>query len=202
MPMSDRTCVEVAGAKVELWPHFLAADEADVLRRQMLSEVPWRELVSQWMGTMPRLGAWYADDHAAYEYSGVTMRAEPALPQSIAQARQLVADALGMAFPFVLVSLYRDGRDSVGWHADDEELFGGNPTVASLSLGGERRFELKPKPDLHPQDEAEPLEVVLSHGSLFVMWPPAQQRLLHRVPKELDQPTGERINLTFRAPSR
>jgi alkylated DNA repair dioxygenase AlkB len=130
----------VAGASVELRTRFLATDVADTLFHDLLTDVPWRELVSKWMGTMPRLGAWYADDGAAYEYSGVTMTAEATMPPTVARARELVIDALDIHFPYTLVTLYRDGRDSVGWHADDEPLFGGNPTVASLSLGAERRF--------------------------------------------------------------
>lgn len=199
--MSQRTGFVIAGANVDLWPSFLAVDTADAFFAELRVEVPWRELVSKWMGQMPRLGTWYADDGAAYEYSGVTMAAESVVPSSVGQMRQLVADALGVPFPYVLVTLYRDGRDSVGWHADDEPLFGGNPLVASLSLGAERRFELKAKPEVDAAEETAELHLALPHGSLLVMWPPTQQRCLHRVPKEPDQPTAERINLTFRAPS-
>lgn len=199
--MTEHSSFEVAGASIELWPQFLANPSADELFRQLRDEIPWRELASRWLGPVPRRAAWYADDAATYEYSGVTMVAETATPPSLARARTLVEQQLAIVFPFALVTLYRDGRDSVGWHADDEELFGGDPVVASLSLGAARRFEVKAKPDLEagPTGEPSELELVLRHASLLVMWPPMQQRCLHRVPKAPDPGCGERINVTLRS---
>ena len=45
----------------------------------------------------------------------------------------------------MLLNLYRDGSDSVSWHADDEIELGPNPIVAAISLGTERVLEFKPK---------------------------------------------------------
>lgn len=57
-----------------------------------------------------------------------------------------MADVTGVEFNSVAANLYRDGHDSIGWHSDDEPIMGKNPTIASLSFGEERIFELRKKP--------------------------------------------------------
>lgn len=54
----------------------------------------------------------------------------------------------GIHFNSFATNLYRDGHDSIGWHSDDEPMFGKNPVIASLSFGDERMFELRKKPPL------------------------------------------------------
>ena len=46
-------------------------------------------------------------------------------------------------FSTVLLNKYRDGKDSNGWHADNEKELGLNPIIASVSFGAERVFQLK-----------------------------------------------------------
>jgi alkylated DNA repair dioxygenase AlkB len=96
------------------------------------------------------------------------------------------------AFNSVLLNLYRDGRDSVSWHADNEPGLGRNPIIASISLGMTRRFQMK-----HRQ-RAERLSLDLPSGSCLVMAGATQHHWLHQVPKT-SRPVGPRINLTFRA---
>ena len=48
-------------------------------------------------------------------------------------------------FNSVLINLYRNGKDSVAWHSDDEIMLGITPTIASVSLGEVRKFEMRPK---------------------------------------------------------
>jgi alkylated DNA repair dioxygenase AlkB len=91
----------------------------------------------------------------------------------------------------LLLNLYRDGRDSIGFHADDEPELGTNPVIGSVSLGAERRFVLK-----RPAS-GEKLEFNLHHGSLLVMGGTSQHHWRHGVPKTA-RPVGPRINLTFR----
>jgi alkylated DNA repair dioxygenase AlkB len=45
----------------------------------------------------------------------------------------------------VLLNLYRNGVDSMGWHSDDERELGERPVIASVSLGATRRFRLRHK---------------------------------------------------------
>ncbi len=79
----------------------------------------------------------------------------------------------------------------MGWHADDEPELGREPTIASLSLGATRTFELEHRAD------RERVAVPLEHGSLLVMAGETQHRWRHRVPKQR-RIQGGRINLTFR----
>ena len=95
-------------------------------------------------------------------------------------------------FTTVLLNQYRDGKDSNGWHADDEKELGLNPIIASLSFGAERVFQLK-----HNTISDLKKNIVLEHGSLLVMKGSTQHFWKHQIPKTT-QAVGTRINLTFR----
>jgi alkylated DNA repair dioxygenase AlkB len=94
-----------------------------------------------------------------------------------------VFDLSGLSFNSVLINYYRDGNDSVAWHADDERELGQDLTIASLSLGAERDFELCPK---NPSSRAVKVRVKLKNGSLLVMGKSLQSNGLHQVPKAKD----------------
>ena len=91
----------------------------------------------------------------------------------------------------MLLNRYRDGEDSVSWHRDDEPELGRDPVIASLSLGGTRRFKLRGLATKETQD------LDLGDGSLLLMSGPSQREWEHCVPKT-KRPVGERVNLTFR----
>jgi alkylated DNA repair dioxygenase AlkB len=105
--------------------------------------------------------------------------------------RRVVESATGLAFNSVLANLYRDGRDSVGWHRDSDYAHGGQPAIASLSFGAVRRFELRERA------ASSTVAVDLEPGSLLLMDADAVARWSHRVPKTA-RPVGPRVNLTFR----
>ena len=136
------------------------------------------------------LTALYADAGVTYTYSGVTY---PSLvwTAELSGIRRRVEEAAGAPFNSVLLNRYRDGGDSMGFHADDEPELGTNPVVPSISLGAERRFVLR-----HNWTR-ERIEYDLKHGSLLVMAGTLQHFWQHALPK-LTRPAGERINLTFR----
>jgi alkylated DNA repair dioxygenase AlkB len=136
----------------------------------------------------PRLTRWYGD--VPYVYSGLTW--EPSkMPVLVDKIRERVEALSGERFNSVLCNLYRDGFDSVGWHADDEPIFGGDPVVASVSFGAERVFKLR------RNDGIEQREFALGDGALLVMGKGMQRDWEHSIPKTA-KPVGERINLTFR----
>jgi alkylated DNA repair dioxygenase AlkB len=168
---------------------FLAPDEAAALFDRLRATVPWEQ--SGRPGRLfPRLTAWYADDGLTYSYSGVTHRGLPWTPELLATKEQAEA-AARTNWNSLLLNLYRDGRDSIGFHADDEPELGTNPVIGSISLGTERRFVMK------HADSGEKLEFQLPHGSLLVMGGASQHHWRHGVPKTA-KPVGPRINLTFR----
>ena len=97
----------------------------------------------------------------------------------------------GAQFNSVLVNLYRDGHDSVSWHSDNEAVNGKEPTIASVSLGATRRFDLRHK------ETKEVVRADLEDGSLLVMSGLSQHCWVHQIAKT-KTPVGPRINLTFR----
>jgi len=190
---AGQTLLELGGL-VRYEPGWLAPAEADALLQELRSSVDWKQGVIAMFGRElpePRLTAWFGE--ADYTYSGRTLRAAP-WPASLAALRDRIDGASGARFNAALLNLYRDGHDSMGLHSDDEPELGPNPTIASVSLGAERRFVLVPKKKAARQ---KTLEVPLGHGSLVVMAGACQHNYRHGVPRQPGS-AGERINLTFR----
>jgi alkylated DNA repair dioxygenase AlkB len=170
-------------------PAFLDRRAADVVFDWLRNNVCWGQEVGRGR-PFPRLTAWYADAGLAYAYSEVTHRGAGWQPELL-EIKQRVEQASAADFNSLLLNLYRDGRDSIGFHSDAEPELGINPVVASVSLGAVRRFILKHK------KTGEKLSFRLAHGSLLVMGGTCQHHWLHGVPKT-EEMVGERINLTFR----
>jgi alkylated DNA repair dioxygenase AlkB len=169
---------------------FDAAASADHLAG-LVAELDWEEQRFTIFGRttpMPRLIAMYGP--VGYRYSGV-VHPPQALTPRLDAIRTVVERVAGVAFNSVLANLYRDGRDSVGWHRDSDYAHGGQPAIASVSFGAVRRFELRDRPG--PASAAIDLEP----GSLLLMDADAVARWWHRVPKTA-RPVGPRVNLTFR----
>ncbi|MCM2355774.1 MAG: alpha-ketoglutarate-dependent dioxygenase AlkB [Arenimonas sp.] len=177
-----------------LIPGWLPAGEADGLFAALMAQVAWETHRIRMFGRMvdsPRLSCWIGDPGASYVYSRVRFEPRPWLPV-LQGLRERLASELGVPFNSVLANLYRDGRDAMGWHSDDEPELGPAPVIASVSLGGERRFLLK-----HRREPARRLALPLAHGSLLVMAGQTQRHWRHALPRTA-RPVTPRINLTFR----
>ncbi|MEO1012734.1 MAG: alpha-ketoglutarate-dependent dioxygenase AlkB [Bacteroidota bacterium] len=175
-------------------PSFLGEQQAWNCFQNFKDTVPWRQDTITLFGKthlQPRLTALYASNRKTYSYSNITMTPLPFSGELLRIKKEV--DALAhQNFTTCLLNLYRDGRDSNGWHADDEKELGKNPVIASLSLGQERFFHLK-----HRRHKEVRHKILLEHGSLLLMRGETQHHWLHQVPKTA-KPIGERINLTFR----
>lgn len=189
------------GAELEYFPRFVdqATAEGWFNALQQPGAIAWRQdhiLMYGRRVPIPRLNAWYGDPGFDYSYSGIPMAPEPWTPL-LAVIRQQVEAHTGVAFTSALINLYRDGRDSVAWHADDEPELGRRPVIASLSLGATREFQLRHR---RYRENGLPLRrMLLCSGSLLVMRGDTQQNWLHQVPKRsLRSVPGARINITFR----
>jgi alkylated DNA repair dioxygenase AlkB len=183
----------MAQAEVTWDPHWLPLADAEALFQRLRTETPWTQPVYRMRGQaipMPREVAWYGEPGSVYSYSGVSHVPLPFTP-ALAALRQRLTDATGAQFNSVLLNRYRDGQDSVAWHADDEDELGPAPVIASVSLGACRQFEFKPRAG------GARVVLALTSGSLVVMEGATQQHWLHQIPKTRE-PVGERINLTFR----
>jgi alkylated DNA repair dioxygenase AlkB len=193
---------DLPGLRLELWPAWLQATPLcpDALARHLQQAIPWRQPEVTVFGQrhpVPRLTCWVGDPGCTYHYSGLLEQPHPWTPP-LAQLRQLLDAQLGMRFNSLLLNRYRDGRDRMGWHADDErELVSGHP-IASLSLGATRTLRFRPRPGQpSPPGDLPPLAVELAHGDLLVMHPPTQCHWHHALPPRLAV-KDERLNLTFR----
>jgi len=179
-------------------PSFLAEPEADRALERLWRELEWSQREITLFGRrvlQPRLLAWYGDIEAVYSYSGLTLEPLPWHPL-LRRMRQRIEQFSGCRFNSVLANAYRDGRDSMGWHSDDEQELGPAPSIASLTLGATRRFLLRPKCSGGGARRAS-LGLTLGHGSLLMMQGESQQLFQHALPRTR-QPVGLRINLTFR----
>jgi alkylated DNA repair dioxygenase AlkB len=140
---------------------------------------------------VPRLVAWHGDPGAVYTYSGTAHEPRP-WTDDLRSVRERLQRLTGHRYNSVLLNLYRDGRDGMGWHADDEPELGPAPAIASLSLGATRRFRLR-----HRGQRELGCAVDLAHGDLLLMAGGTQSAYLHALPKTA-RLVGERINLTWR----
>jgi alkylated DNA repair dioxygenase AlkB len=181
-------------ADMRFWPAALAVEEASELLDRLLTGIDWQHeevLIFGQRRPVPRLVAWHGDPGASYTYSGTSHQPLPWTP-ALELVRERVLSLTGCAFNSVLLNLYRDGRDGMGWHSDDEPELGRDPVIASVSLGAPRRFCLR-----HKRRKDQRLEVSLGPGSLLLMAGATQHHWVHAVPKTA-LPVGPRVNLTFR----
>lgn len=175
-------------------PAWLAPEQADALFAALHAQVPWTVHRIRLFGRevdSPRLSCWIGDPAAVYTYSRTRFVPQP-WPPVLAALRARIDAACGEHFDSVLANLYRDGRDSMGWHSDDEPELGPTPAIASLSLGATRRFRLR-----HRSEVARTLDLDLPHGSLLVMAGATQRHYRHALPR-CTRIAAPRINLTFR----
>lgn len=141
----------------------------------------------------PRLEAWYGDPGTDYSYSGVHHTPLP-WTDDLQKLRDLAQMASQSLFNSVLLNYYRDGQDHMGLHADDEPELGERPTIASLSLGAQRRMFFRPK---KPTPNQVTYSLDLDCGSLLIMAGDTQRNWKHGI-RKTRKPCGARVNLTFR----
>ncbi len=186
--------IDCPDAELRYWPNWLSSNRHNQLVKA-LEHLNWDQSVITIAGRKvltPRLNAWYGDQYARYGYSGVDLPINP-WTDELEQLRDDIQSDTGCKFNSVLANLYRNGSDSVDWHADDEDELGKFPTIASLSLGVPRKFLMRHR----TRRDLSKIELILEPGSLLVMSGPTQKYWLHKIPKTKEF-VGARINLTFR----
>lgn len=172
----------------------LPHNNAEIFERLRL-ETDWRqEEVLVWgkRHAQPRLTAWYGDPSRSYSYSGITMNPTEWTDLLLA-IRYELEFVTGAEYNSVLLNLYRDNNDSMGFHSDNERSLGEKPVIASLSYGESRTLVFKHKKN----STRSPVSVELTSGSLLLMKGETQRFWKHGINKERDR-RGPRINLTFR----
>eukprot|EP00190_Bangiopsis_sp_CCMP1999_P005521 CAMPEP_0198735102 /NCGR_PEP_ID=MMETSP1475-20131203/57305_1 /TAXON_ID= ORGANISM="Unidentified sp., Strain CCMP1999" /NCGR_SAMPLE_ID=MMETSP1475 /ASSEMBLY_ACC=CAM_ASM_001111 /LENGTH=226 /DNA_ID=CAMNT_0044498705 /DNA_START=132 /DNA_END=812 /DNA_ORIENTATION=+ len=202
-PRRRRTENVVSGSSTAVLPKtvsledgFLSESEADKLREFLKKNVDFQQGQIKMFGKLinePRLNAWLG---CSYKYAGRLLKARPlcSVPELDSIGKRL-SSKLGVPFNSVLMNMYRNGDDYMGYHADDERELGpgkNDIVIASISLGATREFRMRSRVGAEDKYCVE-----LKNGSLLVMRGNTQQLYKHSVPKS-KKVTEERINLTFR----
>jgi len=185
---------QLPDADINYYKDFLTEQEASHFFATLLNTLNWQQHHIKIFGKslpQPRLTALYAETRMAYTYSGLTLRPLPFTPE-LRKIKTELKEFIAEDFTHCLANLYRDGKDSMGLHADDEKELGRNPVIASVSLGETRKFRLK-----HKFDKNLKLDIDLEPGSLLIMQGSTQHFWKHELPKTatIKRP---RINLTYR----
>lgn len=173
---------------------FFQNDEADQFFTKLKNQIQWKQEPIKIFGKtimQPRLTALYGNPGKPYGYSGISM--QPLVwTDFLLEIKNRVEEKAKTNFTHVLLNNYRDGKDSMGWHRDNEVVLGSNPTIASVSFGETREFHIR-----NYFQKKEKLKIPLDHGSLLIMSGTSQHHWEHQIPKTA-KPLGARFNLTFR----
>ncbi len=134
--------------------------------------------------------AWFGDEPYEYKYSKIS-RVAKLWTNALRRIKEVVESNCDESFNSCLLNLYQDGNEGMGWHADNEKELKRNGTIASVSIGAERKFSFKHKVS------HEVVDINLENGSALLMKGEIQQFWKHCLPKskKISKP---RVNLTFR----
>ncbi len=186
--------LNLPNSDITYYPNFLKAPVADRFFKKFKTDIPWQQDDITVFGKtyqQPRLTALFGENGKSYTYSNIVMQPHP-FTEVLLEIKTQLEERTDLQFTTCLMNLYRHGKDSNGWHADDEKELGTNPVIASISLGQERFFHLR-----HKSDKKHKHKLLLEHGSLLLMKGETQHFWQHQIPKTA-RTIKERINLTFR----
>lgn len=174
-------------------PKLLKQEEADRFFELLINEPHWKPDEVMMFGKLivtKRKMAWYGDPGAQYRYSGIDRKPLGWTPV-LKALKEITEAGSGEKFNSCLLNLYHHGSESMGWHSDNEPELKKNGTIASVSLGADRKFSLKHR------KSGEKISLLLEHGSVLLMQGTTQEYWLHQLPP-MKKVTDPRINLTFR----
>lgn len=176
------------------YPDFFSKKLADQFQNQLATKLEWKHEPIRMFGKtvmQPRLTALYGDEGRPYGYSGISMNPN-SWTLELKAMKDRLQEFIGVEFTHVLCNYYRDGQDSMGWHRDNEAVLGKNPSIASVTFGVTRIFQIR-----HYETKTHKIDIPLTHGSLLMMSGESQHHWEHQIPKT-KKVLGPRINLTFR----
>ena len=186
--------IALPGADVRVDPEWLPTVEAAALFTSLRDAIPWGVHRIRLFGRLvdsPRLSCWIGDPGTAYSYSGTRFEPQP-WPAALVPVRERLSREAGVDFNSVLANCYRNGRDYMGWHSDNERALGQQPVIASLSLGQARRFVFRERAGSRDKHD-----IILTNGALLLMAGDTQALYQHALPATAKL-VAARINLTFR----
>lgn len=173
---------------------IFSPEEALQLFRSLLRQIPWQQDEVMVYGKhylTARQVAWFGEHQLSYTYSGTTHSQPLPWNRDLVKIKKEVETRTRQKFNACLANLYEDGSQGMGWHQDNEEELS-QSSIASVSLGAERRFDFRHK------QTGNKLSVFLEQGSLLLMAGETQKHWQHQLPKSA-KVTTPRVNLTFRS---
>lgn len=182
-------------ADMVLFENYFSNEESEKFYHNLIDHIQWRQDKIKIFGRLidqPRLTAFYGDTDKEYSYSGIVMKPIE-WNEDLLFIKNRVEGIAKINFTSVLLNYYRDGKDSMGWHSDDEKELGQNPVIGSVSFGESRVFQMRHK----FRKEIKKVDIPLTNGSFLLMKGTTQHFWQHQIPKTKRE-LRSRINLTFR----
>ena len=179
---------------LEYIPNLFEASLGAGLMEKFIKETPWTQKIVNMYDKQvitPRLSAWFADAET-YDYTSLRKSAPNLWTPELLMIKSVIEPIAGVRYTILILIYYRDVNDSVAWHSDNEKALGTHPTIASVTFGQVRSFDIRNK-----ADHSEKYSVRLEHGSLLLMKGDLQAKWDHRIAKS-NRPMKARLNLTFR----
>ena len=182
---------------VSLFENVLDPVEADNLLLELSRDLPFAT-ETDIFGRQSRPTCYFGDSSdCIFAYVGLTLRPRPWTP-TLQRLRDHVALVCGLkdqiALTACLVNYYPKNEGYIPWHYDEVRAHGETKTVASLSLGGPRRFLLRARGG----DRSIISDLMLPSGSVLLMQGSTQDEFEHCLPL-LEHNSPHRISLTFRS---
>ncbi len=178
---------------VNYYGKILVAKEADLLLQDLLQNIAWQNDEAIIFGKKiitKRMVAWYGSKPFSYTYSKSTKTALP-FTESLLYLKNLAEQICQCTYNSCLINLYHNNTEGMAYHSDAEKMLAPNASIASISLGAERKFLFKHK------NTKDTVTCFLHHGSLLEMKGNTQSHWMHRLPTTT-KTCGPRVNLTFR----
>ena len=182
------------GGEVLLFQNFFSKKECDKYLNHLVNEIKWKQEPIKIFGKevmQPRLTAFYGDTDRAYSYSGITMQPHE-WTNELLEIKTEIETIAQTKFTSALLNLYRNEKDNMGWHRDNEKVLGANPVIGSVSFGSSRVFQLR-----NYKDKTIIKSIELNNGSFLLMRGETQHNWQHQL-RKTNKPAGIRINITFR----
>ncbi len=190
-----RIRLDLPDAEVIHIQKFFSPKESKRLYNNLYDTIAWQQDQIKIFGKLidlPRLTAWIGEEDELYTYSGIAMQPQP-WNKALLFIKKRIEKEADVVFTNCLLNLYRTGKDSVGWHQDNEPELGQNPIIGSVSFGATRSFQLKHR----YRKDLKKVTIPLTDGSFLLMQGTTQHFWKHQIPKTT-KVVAPRINLTFR----
>ncbi|MDI1317397.1 MAG: alpha-ketoglutarate-dependent dioxygenase AlkB [Flavobacterium sp.] len=188
--LRGRKVFDLPDCDLLLIDNFIPKDESDFYYNILHHQTLWHEYempMYDKMVTAPRMVSWYGDSERT------ELNPKQKWPNELLTIRKHVEHETKIKFNSVLLNLYRNGNDGVGWHCDKTTSSNKDMNIASVTFGETRMFRLRHKFMKH----IPPLEIPLNHGTFLLMSGATNSYWEHQVPKT-SRNVLPRINLTFR----